>query len=255
VYGLRIHYREAGAGSVVLLLHGLADNAHVWDDEIAPLAADYRVIALDLPGFGESDKPLIDYRPRTLTDFVEGFLDARGIVHASLVGNSLGGFVAALVALDRPQRVDRLVLVDATGYGDLVRTLGRKGMRALRLSTRDDLRYLTPLTFADPRYASDGAIDAAFAERMKAGDGYAVGRIVDSLERGEDFLDGRLARIGVPTLVVWGEADRLIPLSYAHRFAHDIPGAHLVVLTKCGHMPQLECAPSFTKAVAAFLER
>jgi pimeloyl-ACP methyl ester carboxylesterase len=254
VYGLRIHYREAGSGPVVLLLHGLADNVHVWDEDVAPLAKRHRVVALDLPGFGDSDKPLVEYRPRTLADFVEGFLDARHIGRASLVGNSLGGFVAALIAIDRPERVDRLVLVDAAGYADLARALGPKALRALRLSTRDDLRYLTPLTFVDPRYASDKAIDASFAERMRAGDGYAVGRIVDSLVRGDDALDRQLAHIHAPTLVVWGEADRLIPLSYARRFAHDIAGAHLVVLPKCGHMPQVECAPAFTKALAAFLE-
>jgi pimeloyl-ACP methyl ester carboxylesterase len=254
VYGVHLHYREAGSGPVILLLHGLADDVHVWDDDMGVLAAHHRVIALDLPGFGLSDKPLLEYRPRTFVDFVRGFLDALRVTRASVVGNSLGGFVAALLALDDPQRVDRLVLVDAAGYHGLVRRLGPRGIQALRLATRADLRYLAPLTFHDRRYASEAAVEAGFAERMKAGDGYAIGRVVDSLLRGDDALDGKLRRIDRPTLIVWGRDDGLIPLAFGNRFAHDIPRARLVVLPDCGHMPQVECPAAFTAAVTAFLQ-
>ena len=255
VFGVKLHYTDTGTGSVVLLLHGLADDVHVWDRVAGPLSQHYRVVALDFPGFGQSGKPTIDYRVATLVDFVDGFLDALHIEHAAMVGNSLGGWVAAAFALARPRRVSALVLVDAAGYADLARTLGPAGMRALRLASRDDLRYLAPLTFHDPRYSSDAAIDAGFAERMTAGDGYAVSRIVEAMGRRDDVLDGRLAGIRAATLIVWGEEDRLIPAAFARRFAHDIRGARLLMLPRCGHMPQVECPEPFDAALERFLER
>jgi pimeloyl-ACP methyl ester carboxylesterase len=254
VYGAKLHYLESGTGPTVVLVHGLGDDASIWRATLPALAATHRVIVPDLIGFGRSDKPLLDYRVGTLVDFLDGLLRQLGVEHAALVGNSLGGWVAAAETLARPQTVTRLVLVDAAGYADLPRALGPHTLRALHLATREDLRWLGPLTFADPRWYAEPALDQAYAQRIAAGDGYTVGRIMEALARGDDALDGRLARIVQPTLVVWGAADRLIAPSYGRRFARDIRGAHLAILPHCGHLPQLECPGALNAALRNFLD-
>jgi len=115
VYGAPIHCVERGAGPVVVLVHGLADDTGIWQASMEPLARSFRVIAVDMIGHGRSSKPLLNYRAATFADFLIGFLDAMQIERATLVGNSLGGWVSTLVALREPHRIERLVLVGAPG--------------------------------------------------------------------------------------------------------------------------------------------
>ncbi len=251
VYGAKVHYVDAGTGSPVILLHGLADDIGVWESAIAPLAAKYRVVALDQIGFGRSDKPLLNYRVSTFVDFLDGFLNELKIERASLVGNSLGGWVAASFALAHPQRVDRLVLCDAAGYAAVSKTMDPRALSALRLASREDIRYLGPLTFRDKRFYED--VDLAFKQHVSAGDNYTVNQLLDSMIRGEDVLDNRLAAIKQPTLILWGREDRLIPLNFAERFHKEITGSQLRVIDSCGHMPQVECPKEFVTAVLDFL--
>ena len=251
VYGAKIHYVEAGSGAPLILIHGLADNVAVWDSVIPPLAAKFRVIAFDQIGFGHSDKPLLSYRVSTFVDFLDGFMTELKIERASLVGNSLGSWVAAAFALTHPERVERLVLSDAAGYAALAKTMDPRALRALRLASREDIRYLGPLTFHDKRFYQD--VDLAFKERVTAGDSYTVSQLLDSMTRGDDVLDNRLHAINRPTLVIWGRDDKLIPLNFGERFHQEIAGSRLRIIDNCGHMPQVECANEFTAAVLEFL--
>jgi pimeloyl-ACP methyl ester carboxylesterase len=251
VYGAKIHFVEAGTGAPLILIHGLADDVAVWDSVIPPLAASFRVIALDQIGFGRSDKPLLSYRVSTFVDFLDGFLNELKIKRASLVGNSLGGWVAAAFTLAHPERVERLVLSDAAGYAALAKTMDPRALSALRLASRDDIRYLGPLTFHDKRFYED--VDLTFKQRVTAGDGYTVSQFLGSMIRGEDVLDGRLGAIHKPTLIVWGREDRLIPLNFAERFHKEITGSRLEVIDNCGHMPHVECPKEFVTAVLEFL--
>src|SRR6266481_5812844 len=251
VYGAKVHYVDAGSGSVVVLLHGLADDVGVWESVMPALAAKHRVIALDQIGFGRSDKPLLDYRVATFVDFLDRFLDELKIDHASLVGNSHGGWIAADFALAHPERIDRLVLCDAAGYAALGKNMNARTLSALRLASRDDIRYLGPLTFHDKRFYED--VDLAFKQRVTAGDGYTIDRVVDSIIRNEDVLDGRLGAIHKPTLIVWGRDDKLIPLSFAERFHKEIANSQLRIIDNCGHMPHVECPDEFTRIVLEFL--
>ncbi len=250
VFGARLHYVDAGSGSVVVLLHGLADDVGVWESVIPALAAKHRVIALDQVGFGRSDKPLLDYRAATFVDFLDGFLNELKIDRASLVGNSLGGWVAADFALAHPERIDRLVLCDAAGYAAVPKTMDPRALNALRLASREDIRYLGPLTFHDKRFYED--VDLAFKQRVTAGDGYTVNQVLDSILRGEDVLDGRVGAIHKPTLILWGREDRLIPLSLAERFHNEIAGSRLEIIDNCGHMPHVECSDEFNHALMKF---
>ncbi len=253
VYGAKIHYVEAGNGAPLILVHGLADSVEIWDPVIPPLAAKFRVIAFDEIGFGHSDKPLLDYRVSTFVDFLDGFLKELKIEHASLVGNSLGGWIAAAFALAHPERVDRLVLCDAAGYRALAQAMGPRTLEALKLASRDDIRYLGPLTFHNKQFYEGTAVDDAFRQRVIAGDSYTVSRVLDSLIRGDDALDNRLHEINRPTLILWGRDDKLIPLSFGERFHQEIAGSQLRIVDNCGHMPQIECANEFTTAVLQFL--
>src|SRR5204862_1962693 len=140
VYGAKIHYVETGTGAPLILIHGLADVVAVWDSVISPLAARFRVVALDQIGFGRSDKPLLSYRVSTFVDFLDGFLNELKIERASLVGNSLGGWVAADFALKHPDRIERLVLSDAAGYAALAKPMDPRALNALRLASREDIR-------------------------------------------------------------------------------------------------------------------
>src|SRR5437763_14155150 len=115
VLGQRIHYFEAGQGPNVIFLHGLGGDAGMWEANIGPVSGKYRVYALDQIGFGRSDKPLIDYKIETFVEFLQSFMRALGTPKATLVGNSLGGWIAADFATQHPEMVEKLVLVDAAG--------------------------------------------------------------------------------------------------------------------------------------------
>ncbi|HET9418202.1 MAG TPA: alpha/beta hydrolase [Chthoniobacterales bacterium] len=251
IFGVKIHYVDVGAGPTVILLHGLADDLGVWQSIIQTLAAKHRVIALDQVGFGRSDKPLLCYQANTFVDFLDGFLNELKIDRASLVGNSLGGWIAAAFELEHPERVERLILSDAAGYAALAKTMNPRALSALRLASREDIRYLGPLTFHDKRFYED--VGLAFKQRVTAGDSYTVSQLLDSMIRGEDVLDGRLGAIEKPTLIVWGHEDKLIPLSFGERFHKEIAGSKLRVIDNCGHMPHVECPKDFATAVLEFL--
>jgi 2-hydroxy-6-oxonona-2,4-dienedioate hydrolase len=252
VYGAKIHYLEAGSGPPVILLHGLGGDGSNWAPTIAPLAAKFRVLVPDQIGFGRSDKPLLNYRVGTLVDFLDGFMKQVGIERASLVGNSLGGFAAAAYALAHPEKVDRLVLVDAAGFS-LPKDFDPRTLNALNPSTREQVKTILSMVFYNKQFTSDAAVDLMLARHVAAGDGYTVQRFIDSIARGEDVLDGRLGGIKQPTLIVWGREDQLTPMWGAERFKKEIAGSELVIFDKCGHVPQLEKAVEFNGAVMKFL--
>jgi pimeloyl-ACP methyl ester carboxylesterase len=253
IYGTKIRYQDAGSGPVVVLLHGLGADGSSWASNIAPLSAKYRVIVPDQIGFGKSEKPFINYRVATLVDFLNGLLKELKIERASVVGNSLGGFTAAAFALAYPEKVDKLVLVDAAGYA-VEKGTDPQTLSALNPSTREGLKQLMSVVFYDKKmFANEAVIDSLFAKKMQTGDGYTIQKFIESIFRGEDVLDGKLDKIKQPTLLVWGREDGLTPLAMGERFKQDIKGSQLLVFDKCGHVPQLEKAAEFNSALLKFL--
>ncbi|HVF91461.1 MAG TPA: alpha/beta fold hydrolase [Blastocatellia bacterium] len=252
VYGAKIHYLEAGSGPVVILLHGLGGDTSNWAPTIGALSRKYRVIVPDQIGFGKSDKPLMNYRVGTLVDFLAGFYKELKIDRASLVGNSLGGWTAAAFALAHPEKVDRLVLVDAAGFKP-DKSIDPRTFNALNPSTREDVRKVLSMIFYNKAFAGDAGIDLMFARRIAAGDGYTIQRFIDSVVHGEDMLDGRLSALKHQTLILWGREDLLTPVAMGERFKREVPNSELVVFEKCGHVPQIEKAPEFNAAVLKFL--
>ncbi|HVF66451.1 MAG TPA: alpha/beta fold hydrolase [Pyrinomonadaceae bacterium] len=255
VFGQKIQYVDVGSGPVVVLLHGLGGNSLNWAFNFAALSAKYRVIAPDQIGFGRSDKPLINYRVGTYVDFLDKFLEGLNVERASLVGNSMGGWIAALYALKYPKRVERIVLADAAGFAP-PKDFDLSALSGLNPSTREQARYLMNLVFFNPLLKSDANVDATLAARLSAGDGYTIQSLVESIYRNEDMLDGKLAGVKQPTLIIWGREDGLTPLAReGEKFKKEMPSAQFVIFDGCGHVPQVEKAAEFNAAVLKFLSQ
>jgi len=252
VFGQKIHYVEAGSGPNVILLHGLGGSSQGWQFNIGPLAEKFHVFVPDQIGFGKSDKPLVNYRIRTYVDFLDQFCKQLKIERATLVGNSMGGWIAAAFTVAFPDRVDKLVLVDAAGYAP-PKDFDTRVFFALNPTTRDAMKVLVSKVFYNKAFQTDDAIDAAITARLAAGDGFTIKSITESIIRGEDFLDDTVKTIKRPTLVVWGREDGLVPLAEGERFHKDIAGSKLVVFDQCAHVPNLEKPGEFNAAVIKFL--
>ena len=248
VDGHRLRFVRAGAGPPVVLVHGFASSLYTWKDVLPALAAAHEVVALDLPGFGASDRPP-DLSFEDLSAAVLGLMDRLGIERAALVGNSMGGGVAAVVAAERPQRVSALVLIDAAGFAlapedqpGMVRlmtsplgaVLGELPGR--RVAVEMSLRQV----FHDDSFVTDERLAEYMSGLTPPGTFAAVRSLGLSLGSQTGVFEAALPRIEAPTLVVWGREDRWIPLADADRFVAAIPDARKVVFDACGHMPQEE---------------
>lgn len=268
--GLSTFYLEAGSGPPVVLLHGLgATNASMLPT-LRALCAEYRVIAPDLPGFGDSDKPLRPLHAAFYARWLEGLLDTLGIERAHVVGNSMGGRVAIEMGLRQVDRVGRLVLLSPSpaflrgrDHVRLVRLL-RPELAALAawMPRRYVIRTLRSL-FAAPDRLSDDWYAAAADEFLRV---YRTvrGRIAffsaarqiyleEPHEKPGGFWD-RLPDLAPPSLFVWGAEDWLVPASFARHVEEALPSVKSVVLDDCGHVPQYEHPDQTHELVRGFLE-
>ncbi len=257
IYGQNIHYLEAGSsGPTVILLHGLGGDATNWTMTIPALASKYHIYVPDQIGFGKSDKPIMNYRVATLVEFLGQFYQKLGIEKATLVGNSLGGWTAAAFAIAHPQKVDRLVLVSAAGYTAKRyggQELSNEIYSVLNPSTTADMKRLFQAVFYNKAMSSDAVVAQAFTAKLKRGDGLTINSFIDSVLRGEDFIDDKVKTIKAPTLVIWGREDGLTPPAMAEAFAQDISGAQKVIIEQCGHVAQIEKAQIFNSTLLKFL--
>ena len=256
VFGSKIHYVEAGdaAKPNVILLHGLGSNVSSWQFNIAAISQNYHVIALDQVGFGASDKPLLKYRVGTYVDFLDKFMSELKIDKASLIGNSLGGWVAALTAVKYPNRVEKLVLVDAAGIKPS--EMDMDIIYSLNYSTRDEVRSLLKKVFySQTIVGTDAFVEQSMAVRVASGDAYTINSLIESIRRNEDFVDGHLTEIKKLTLIIWGKQDGLLKVADGEKYNRGIAGSELVVFDQCGHVPQVEKAVDFNKTVIAYLAK
>ena len=257
--GWRVRYVRAGQGPPLVLLHGLASSVYTWSETLPALAAQHDVIALDFPGFGGTETRAT-LTADDLARVVPAVTDGLGLGAYDLVGHSLGGAIAAVTAAAYPQRVRRLVLVDAAGFNlaaaerpAVVRALGAVPPAVFELlplarpSTTLGLRQV----FHDDRLVTRERVDEYLAPMVRPGTAAALRSLLTS----RDGLDvpAQVARIRQPTLVIWGRDDRWIDVSHAARFAAVIPGARTVVLDGCGHMPQEERPADFVRLTLGFL--
>lgn len=247
VMGQHIHYYEAGQGPVLILLHGLGANAGIWVNNIAPLAAHYHVYAPDQIGFGHSDKPLLDYKIETFVEFLRGFMESQNIKKAALAGNSLGGWIALDFTAQHPELVSKLVLVNSAGLH-----FGQGPTVDLNPSSLAGMRQVLELIFYNKQIVTDEFVHYAFANHLKDNDGYTIQRTLAGFAQ-DQFEESKLASVHVPTLIVWGRNDELIPLAKGEQFHHGIPGSKMAVIDQCGHVPELERPEEFDRALMEFL--
>jgi pimeloyl-ACP methyl ester carboxylesterase len=267
VEGLPVRYLSAGAGPPLVLLHGAGENALDWRWVMPGMATTHRVYAPDLPGSPMSAGPTADYSPAFFQRFVSGFLDALRIEHAAMVGNSLGGLTAVRLALFEPARATALVLVDSAG-------LGRAASPALRSLALPGYGKLAILWSKTPPGALQRALGRAallFARPRRVPpewlrEQYRLARTPGFLEaqlatiraqvglRGQrEVLLRRLPGLEIPTLVVWGARDRVLPESQARDAVARLRDGSLSIIPGCGHMPHVERPDLFVAACARFL--
>jgi pimeloyl-ACP methyl ester carboxylesterase len=262
VNGLRVRYVRSGQGPAVVLIHGFASSLFTWSEIVGPLSPSHDVIAVDLPGFGRSDLPP-SLTAAILPGVVLGLMDDLGVARATLVGHSMGGAVAAVVAARHPDRVDRLVLVDAAGFnlapGDrpwLLRLLGSDAGGVLARLPRKRLLVTFALrqVFHDHALVTAERVDEYLAplERPGALDSMRSLLSPRGFEAFSPFAD-LVGGVRSPTLVVWGRDDTWIPVADAERFVGALPRGRKVVLDRCGHMPQEERSADVSRLLEAFL--
>jgi pimeloyl-ACP methyl ester carboxylesterase len=248
----------------VVLLHGLGSSARGdWGACIPQLSVHHRVLAPDQLGFGASDKPLIDYGIQTWVDMLGEFLRVEAVRDFTLAGESLGGWVAAqysIQALGGRQAAGpasqlpkpaRLVLVDSGGHRHLAEGIAGGGPG---LSLAGSKGLLSAI-YVDPARSTDEAARTQFALSLSKGDGWTIHSILSSRGLVSECVDDKLGGITIPTLVVWGAGDRLVPLDDGRDFAARIPGARLVIVPGSGHAPENEKPKEFLDAMLPFIDR
>jgi pimeloyl-ACP methyl ester carboxylesterase len=263
--GREANYVDMGDGPALVFIHGLGASWQSWLENLPELARDHRVVAMDLPGFGYSEMPAEDISIEYYARWCFALLDALGIDEAALVGNSMGGFIAADMAIRQPRRVRSLTVVSAAVFWqDYRRAQPLVGLA--RLSDAYVARALTRSTDSiatRPRLRSWALATAGFryphlispelAHEMvrsaRRTDGF-----LPALEALVDYpLDEELPKIGCPTLIVWGAHDTLVPVKDAKRLQELIPGARREVFERTGHVAMLERPERFNRLLRDFL--
>jgi pimeloyl-ACP methyl ester carboxylesterase len=262
VFGQKIVYYEAGTGPTLVLVHGFASQAMFdWGNVFGPLAKTHHVIALDQIGFGASDKPQVDYSIQTFVDFLGEFLRTMKVDHFALAGESLGGWIVSSYtiqalapentgkyALPRP---DRLILEDAGGHAALNPAVAQK---PIPISGSIEESRGVAVVFYDKSRVTEDFVRQNFAMKLKANDGITQRLLMRNPVLAKETLNDKLNKITIPTLVVWGANDELVPLDDGKDFAAKIPNAKLVIIPQCGHAPSIEKPKEFLTAVQPFLK-
>jgi pimeloyl-ACP methyl ester carboxylesterase len=266
VAGRTVNVVEIGSGPPIVFVHGLSGSWQNWLEQLPVFARDHRVIAFDLPGFGASEMPAQEISIAGYARWLDALYDAVGIDSAAVVGNSMGGFIGAELAIAFPARVQRLVLVSAAGLTiehqrdervlAILRTLDKRlaayagwlGTRSEALTRRPRARRMI---FGLVAHRPDLLPAPLIAEQIR---GSGKPGFVPALDALTNYpIRDRLPEIACPTLIVWGTEDKLVPVRDADEFARLIPNARKVVWSQTGHMAMLERPAAFNRLLDAFL--
>ena len=268
LHGHQVAYRTGGDGPVVLLIHGMASSSTAWVPVLEDLSRSVTYVAPDLPGHGESDKPRGDYSLGAQAGFLRDLLAALGHDRATILGTSLGGGIAMQFAYQHPQRCERLVLVDAGG-------LGQEVMGLLRFLAAPGMDLVMPVGL-QPFIKTAGETVAGWCAKV----GFAPGPATEEMWRSyTSLIDPQTRRAfnqslrsvvdiegqrvsamdklylaeDVPTLIVWGADDRIIPVSHAHDAHEAMPHSRLEIMDGCGHFPYVEDPRRFVEILTDFV--
>jgi pimeloyl-ACP methyl ester carboxylesterase len=260
VAGMSLRVRDTGprTARAVILLHGFGASLDTWEPWAAIMSEHYRVIRYDLPGFGlTGPDPSRDYSDARSMEILAALMDHLGIARASLIGNSLGGKIAWNFAVAYPDRVDRLVLISPDGFASPGFEYDKKPKLPMLLKLlpytlpRPMLRMNLGVAYADKSRLTNAILDRYRDMMLAPGDRAAM------LDRMQQVMlqnpESLLCRIQAPTLLLWGEQDRMIPFSNAADYLRDIPNATLIPLPGLGHVPFEEAPAESLPPVMAFL--
>lgn len=264
VKGMQVHYRDEGQGPPLILLHGVGDSLHVWQDWVGHLQNQFRIVRLDIPGQGlTGPHPGRDYSINMQVDFIKAFMDTLQIETTHLAGNSMGGNISWAFASAHPNRVKRLVLIDPAGYyrpdakTPMVFKLARNNVAA------SILRYWTPRAFIkrnllqvyyNDHKVNDELVQRYFQMSLRAGNRQAfIDRANRSKPVGSEIVRKQLGQITAPTLIMWGRQDVWIPVENAHFFDQAIKTSRVQIYEGCGHLPHAELPLQTARDAADFL--
>ncbi len=250
VEGLATHYLEGGRGPPVVFVHGLGSQSLDWSPLLPSVVrAGFHVYALDLPGFGRTAAPPErSYGMREQAAFLASFLKALGLERVALVGISMGGWVSALLALEHPERVERLVLMDSAGFAF------RPSFDIALLSPRTPaevdgmMKLVMPHAQPVPVFVKEDLV-RYFGKRR-----WVIERALVAMQEGTDVLDQRLSSLKVPLLLVWGKQDAMTPLALGEAMHRAVPDSVLEVYEGCGHVAALTCESRVGPRLVHFLQ-
>jgi pimeloyl-ACP methyl ester carboxylesterase len=269
IHGKRLKYQIAGKGPLVLLIHGMAGSATTWKHVMPALSEHFTVLAPDLLGHGESEKTKGDYSLGAMASTLRDLVVALGYKRATVVGQSYGGGIAMQFAYQYPERCERLVLVDSGGLGSevnpLLRMLTLPGSEAVllvacappvrhvvesigRAALRKKIQNAPVIPELWRSYSSLGNVEArrAFLRTLRA--------VIDPRGQTVSANDKLYLAAGVPTLIIWGAEDRIIPVEHAYAAYAAIPGSWLEIIEGVGHYPHCEAPERFVDVLTEFIE-
>jgi pimeloyl-ACP methyl ester carboxylesterase len=254
-------------GTYVILLHPGLGTVEMWQHNLNALAQHHRVYAIDTIGFGRTDKPEVPYSMAYSAQHVNEFMEVQGIEVASLVGNCLGGAISLQFAINFPEKLEKLVLVDSFG-------LGREMAFIMRMSTvpvigellmRPSRRLPSMLgkkSTYDPAVITDELVEDLYQCISLPGAQKAYMSVFCAVQnfRGPRpeilrFIGDNLGNIAAPTLIIWGKQDRILPVAHAYVAREKIPNSELHIFDPCGHIPEFECPEEFNALVLEFLAK
>ena len=268
VNGERVAYLDIGQGQPVILIHGFGGSMWQWEHQQQPLSAEFRLITPDLIGSGLSTKPDIEYRPEQMLEYFIGFMDALRIRQATLVGNSMGAGLAIGMALTYPDRVSQLVLIDGLPANVRERLTSPSIKRALDTAAPSWLASFGNWLFGgvmiesvleeivhDHALLTPAVIERSNRNRQRPGVIPPLMTVRDTLPLWESGFAKRIGEIRHPTLILWGEEDRVFPLPTGEDLQRTIKGSALVRIPNAGHIPQWERPDLANRAMIEFLRR
>ena len=264
VNGMQVHLRDEGPRDdplPIVLLHGTSASLHTWDGWVESLKGEHRVIRFDLPAFGlTGPHPNNDYSIEAYVFFVRAVLDQLGVKEFVLTGNSLGGQIAWGTALAIPERVKKLVLIDSAGYPIRSTSVPIGFMVARTPGLRVLMEHVLPRgvvessvrsVYGDPNRVKPELVDRYYDLTLRAGNREALAFRMDQSASGEEI---KIKSLKLPTLIMWGAKDQLIPLDNGNRFESDIKGSKLTIFGDLGHVPHEEDPLRTADTFKAFLK-
>lgn len=249
--GMQLHYRQTGKGPTLLLVHGIGSSLHTWSEWHDILSKDFTVVSLDIPGFGlTGGHPYKDYSFAMYNRVFDQLLDHLQVKKAYMVGNSLGGLLTWNYALHAPERLNKMVLMNAAGFVTTKSEMADIGFHlTIHPFTKKITHYITPKSLVKSSYQNaiydatlitDKKVDTYYDLLLRKGNRENFSVILDNLILTNRDYTGTIRKVQTPTLIMWGEEDRLLNVSSAYKFKNSIEGSKLLIYEKVGHLPMEE---------------